>query len=212
VDGIIDVDRFGGAAGHALAARGRIAVEVIDDRERPPMRIRWLGATVLLLATATTASAAGPPEWGRSGVYVGVYGVGALENFDVTGFDHAAGYNFRVGYRFNERGAVELAAEHIPSFHASNRKNVELWTATVNLKWIFPYGRWEPYFTIGKGGMVGDGGDADDADLVLRGGLGLQFHFTEHLAGVFEGTYVGPVKWMSDYPYGSLNLGLQYKF
>lgn len=188
--------------------------------------MRWTTAGALLLVALGATAAQAQSDGDRTGFYAGAMGVFALENFHdlgegigSVGAKNDVGYSVRVGYRFHRHGAVELMAEHIPDFDltagGSEVASFDLWSATANLKWIFPVGPVEPYFVGGIGGMVCDSCPTavdGDRDLVLRGGLGLQIPVVEHLTAVLEGAYVGPVEKLSEIPYGSLSAGILIEF
>lgn len=180
------------------------------------MRLHWLVAGSLILSVAGTAAAeSDDSDPARSAFYVAAAGVFAAENIDSHGGarpDDAFGYNVRAGWRFNEYGAVELEAEHLPEVDLSGAPDLEVWAASANLKWIFPLGRLEPYVVGGLGGLVAEAGSSDESDFLLRGGLGLQLHVTRNLVGVLEGTYVSGVEKLSEIAYGSVSLGLQVQF
>jgi hypothetical protein len=109
---------------------------------------------------------------------------------------------------------------------------VKSWVVTANLKgYILTAGNLQPFLLLGAGMMKGelDGRtirDPVDASVICdcstlsydafsflgRMGGGLDYYFTPHIVGTVDLTYVLPVGDLSDFPYISGGLGLQYRF
>ncbi len=184
-------------------------------------RIAAFGLGVALLWPGSAAHAEPPPpaDWARSGFYLGVAGTAVIQNYNVPppiDADHSIGINGRVGWRFNRYGAVEIQTEWNGDTNLRFLSDVTTVATTANLRWMMPAGRVEPYLIGGVGVFWAKINspliNTPGPDAVLRGGVGLQFHVTEWLALVAEGTYVYPVDRLSDLQYASIVWGVQYKF
>jgi len=108
---------------------------------------------------------------------------------------------------------------------------VKSWVVTANLKgYLLTTGNLQPFLLVGAGMMRGEidgkkiyGADgslsydfsalsADGFSFLGRMGGGLDYYFTPHIVGTVDLTYVLPVGDLSDFPYVSGGLGLQYRF
>jgi opacity protein-like surface antigen len=106
---------------------------------------------------------------------------------------------------------------------------VKSWVVTANLKgYVLTAGNLQPFLLLGAGMMKGevDGGiTTDDAggttihrvsvdgfSFLGRMGGGVDYYFTPHIVGTVDLTYMLPVGDLSDFPYISGGLGLQYRF
>jgi opacity protein-like surface antigen len=146
-----------------------------------------------------------------------------------------AGANLRVGYRMHPRVAAELQWEWLaPSDIPLTIKRsstgefvsddsafeVKSWVVTANLKgYAVTTGNLQPFLLLGAGMMKGEldgreiyGFSADGFSFLGRMGGGLDYYFTPHIVGTVDLTYVLPVGDLSDFPYISGGLGLQYRF
>lgn len=177
-----------------------------------------LSAVVAGGAAAQKDSAA--RDYTRTGFYIGLAETYAVENFDdrsggmAFSGENEFGFYGRLGWRFAERGAVEVTAEWVPFEARKGGANADFDSVatTVNLKWLLPLGRVEPFALFGLGALVIADPSSEPSAFAWRGGLGLQVHFTQHISGVLEGSYLGPTEALSEIPYGSIALGLQYRF
>jgi hypothetical protein len=97
---------------------------------------------------------------------------------------------------------------------------VKTWVVTANLKgYVMTTGNLQPFLLLGAGMMKGEldgeeiyGFSADGFSFLGRMGGGLDYYFTPHIVGTVDLTYVLPVGDLSDFPYVSGGLGLQYRF
>jgi hypothetical protein len=146
-----------------------------------------------------------------------------------------AGANVRVGYRMHPRVAAEVQWEwlfpaNIPLtikdsetgefLTDDNAFEVRSWVVTANLKgYVLTASNFQPFLLLGAGMMSGEADgrqmyefSADSFSFVGRMGGGLDYYFTPHIVGTVDLSYVLPVGELSDFPYVSGGLGLQYRF
>jgi opacity protein-like surface antigen len=190
-----------------------------------------LAPAILLLAGASAHGQSGDgrntgyghsADYGRNGVYLGLAGTYAIENFQNTGplsIDDGLGINGRLGYRFHPHFSVELAFEWIDEFEIEGTAfRVETWTLTGNAKLHFLTGQIQPFVLAGLGVMRADlrgggvGSITDDEDFVARFGGGVDLYASEHIVIAVEASYVRPTDGVDDLDYVSLGWGLQYRF
>ncbi|HYC01054.1 MAG TPA: outer membrane beta-barrel protein [Candidatus Limnocylindrales bacterium] len=90
----------------------------------------------------------------RTGVYIGVGGTFAIENFgDLTSggdFENGWGFNFRLGRRMHKFAALELEVEKFAGFDG-NAAEVDGWMIGLNGRGYFLPGRFQPYVLLGAG-------------------------------------------------------------
>ncbi len=184
------------------------------------------------------AAAQGDEEYDRPGIYLGAAGAYAFENFENGGSGVRArnelGYSLRAGYRALSFLALEAQFEHLPKFEfdvpndtfGSDDADLEVFTLTGNLKFVYPSGPLQPYALGGFGLMIADQGGAlagdkggcdrtcsdEQRDFVTRFGGGLDLYFSENLVGTLEGTYVLPFDKVSGLDYVSFTWGFRYRF
>ena len=188
-----------------------------------------LGLSCTIIAPAFSQE---PTDYSRSGFYIGIGGLYAIEDFDNTGpleFDNGPGVNFRLGYRFHPNIAVEAMGERVDAFDlnlsrsgflGSGKAEINTWTGTVNAKFFALTERFQPYGLLGIGAMraeakaKGPGGSAktDDTDLAFRFGGGVDSYITENWLINLEVSYVRPTGDVDDINYYSLGGGIQYRF
>ena len=148
-----------------------------------------IGVSLMFLSPAFGEESS---NYSRSGFYLGVGGLYAMENFDTgrgVDVDNGPGFNFRLGYRFHPNIAVEAMGERVDDFDLENAigLNVDTWTGTVNGKAFLLTDRFQPYGLLGIGFMrahskirSGFNVDNDDTDLAYRFGGGLDSYITEN--------------------------------
>lgn len=176
--------------------------------------------------------ARGPRELHRSGVYLGLGGVYALENFDLgdngtAGLDpsDAWGVDARVGYRFHPNLAAEVDAQYLGELKIRDKVEFTRWrvdvvAATANGKFFFLTRHLQPYVVAGAGllymnfeeGTMRVPRDRDRSEFVARGGLGVDFYLLEDVVVNGEATYLWPTGSLDDYQMATFVLGVQYRF
>ena len=156
-------------------------------------------ASVVLLSAASSATAQSqPPDYGRSGFYVGVGGGAGFDFFhkwfeDNTGgiFDISPGgsFNARGGYRLTSWFALEAMYEGVYGMELkiAGQPLLDFSTHSLvgNFKFILPTGWLQPYIMVGPGFQYGDVNGpsllADERwDFVLRTAVGVDTYFGEH--------------------------------
>lgn len=205
------------------------------------MKALSLGIVALALLAAPFAACA-EGGYTRSGAYVGVNGLYALENFDLD-FDlsasNAPGVNVYAGYRFHPNFGLEGDLDYYGKFDidefGSKVGDVQAFSWTVNAKVFVFDGPVQPYGVVGVGGIYADqiAGvscatvtdpntgqtrshcDADNSShvgAVLRPGIGFDIYVTEAIVLNLQGTYVFPTGSQDKYQFGLLGADVQYRF
>ena len=180
------------------------------------MRGFALLAGLMIVSAHGTARAVEPesepdPDFGRTGLYLGLAGTYAVEGFDDSPFpvDDSLGLNLRLGYRPLPRLGLELQAEWAEGFHLKGTGvDVETWTVTANYRAYFTDSRVQPYLLLGVGFMNAEALGFSTIDFAGRVGGGVDIGVTDRIAVVLEVSYVGA----SDLDYTSISWGLQYRF
>jgi opacity protein-like surface antigen len=154
------------------------------------------------------------PDYGRTGIYLGVAGTYGLENFDAPGpVDNSLGVNARVGYRVIPRLAFEVQAEWVEGFRLKGTGvDVETWVMTANARAYFTEARIQPYLLVGIGFLTGDAPGIRATGFAVRAGGGVDIGVTDRIAVVLEVTYAGATGKVSGLGHGSIVWGLQYRF
>jgi opacity protein-like surface antigen len=188
-----------------------------------------LGALVAALLIATPAVSEEESSFARNGPYVGGNIVGAsFVRIDQRGeleADEVAGFNIYAGYRLSPILALEVQYEWLDKTDAhldgtGDVGELELWSASGNLKIFFWTERFQPYAVFGFGGMQADFDDAaglgvggSESDFVLRFGAGLDFYITENIVAQAGADYLLPGgSELEDLDYVSYGGGIQYRF
>lgn len=165
-----------------------------------------LGVTALLLAVALAASSAradGEDDFARRGAYVGVGASRSLnlveaylDNdpvLDQIEVSDAWGFNARAGYRALSWFAIEAEYEWLDelnvSFGSVDIGSVGTQSATVNLKFIVPTWRFQPYLLLGAGGLFLNVNDnmrmfdisIDGSSFAGRVGVGIDMYLTHNV-------------------------------
>ncbi len=116
--------------------------------------------TLISLCLANNANAG---DYADSGSYVFLGGLTAFENFSNksgSSLDDSLGFDIRVGYRFIDYFAAEVSGNFNSGFDGkvANEGGIGIVSSeggniTVNVRGIYPFGRFEPYALVGIGGM-----------------------------------------------------------
>ena len=205
---------------------------------------------VLLLASGLLVAAVGlglassarahEDEWSdgyyphaREGLYVGLGGLFALENFDrdaaiegadtnlKIGADNAGGFELRGGYRLHPNFAGELLFQYYGGFSVNKRSDDESnkeddhfngWSLTLNAKGYPLLGRIQPYALGGFGTLGFPEKRGPDFGFVARLGGGVDFYLSEALVLAVEAAYVLPAGSIDDYQFATFGVGIQYRY
>ena len=193
----------------------------------------WKLSVVLALAMAWLPAPAARADSGSetpeccdyNGLYVGVGGGIALEDFDGGNADDSGYVNARVGYRFLDFLAVEGMGEFMPHFNGKSGRylsaDTSIWSGWLNAK-VYPTahltGLVQPYLLAGIGGMWGDtkGGlstnNINDNGFAGRFGLGIDFFLTEHVFLTADAAYLLPAGDAKALDQVLVGGALQYRF
>jgi len=183
--------------------------------------------TVVLLPCSALAEPP-PPDYSRTGVYIGAEGAVGIESKIEDGVgdsggrvDAAFGVNGRIGYRLHPRVAVEAEFEWIDGFDikVANDKKIatgDTWFVSGNVKGYVLTGRFQPFALVGAGFYHAEykalGSRLSGGDAALRAGGGFEGYITEHIVFTFDAQYVLPFGEVDDLDYTSVGVGLQYRF
>ena len=181
-------------------------------------------AMVWLPAPAVLADSDTPACCDYNGLYVGVGGGYAIEDFDDGNADNGGYVNARVGYRFLDFLAVEGMGEYMPHFNGESGQylsaDTSIWSGWLNAK-VYPTARLtgfvQPYLLSGMGGMWGDtkGGfpsHVNDNGFAGRFGAGIDFFLTEHVFLTTDAAYLLPIGDASELDQVVVGGALQYRF
>jgi opacity protein-like surface antigen len=173
-------------------------------------------ALLSLLALPVQAEKAEEADYGRTGLYVGGYGiVGFTTNGDTgQGFGSSntetdGGLNVRLGWRESPSLAYELEMEWI-----GNTENTDYGTFVwgANARFYLLDQAIQPYVLMGVNGMTAKALSNRDTDWAFRHGLGVDFYVTNHIAISAEGTFLwGTGRFWKQY-HLTAGLGMLYRF
>ena len=165
----------------------------------------------------------GDRSFDATGLYFGLGGVYALEDFDRS-FDDSAGVNARLGYRASANMAFELSYEWLEGFDSTaGAPEVELDThlLTANAKLFALTGQLQPYLLAGIGVLIvntelrvpGVSKPYEvDTGFTARFGGGVDLHLSERIVLNLEGSYLAPSGPVKGENYGTLGAGFQLRF
>lgn len=123
------------------------------------------------------------------------------------------GASGRFGYWISEYLAAEAQAEYLGEF-SDIGGDFSQSLGTLNAKVYLPYGRFQPYGTLGLGAVVGafDPGSNEESFLA-RVGAGFDVYFNEHFGALLEGVYNMPTDHpIEDATFVSIGWGLFLRF
>jgi N-acetylneuraminic acid mutarotase len=159
-----------------------------------------------------------------NGLYVGLGGGYAWEDFGGGNAGNSAVANGRIGYRFLDYLALEGMGEGAIHFNGTsgqfNSAHTRIATGWINGK-IYPTARLtgaiQPYALAGAGWMFertagGPGGTEEDNGVAGRFGGGIDFFLTEHLFLTIDGAYVLPADHVSELKHAIAGGAIQYRF
>jgi hypothetical protein len=120
-----------------------------------------------LLVLASLALAAGTPafaeKYSEPGNYLFIGGLTGFENFPDepgTDYENTFGFDIRFGRRLMDYLAAELEGNFgtdfdvdVPTLGGTAKLALEGGNITVNVRGVYPMGRFEPYAIVGIGGM-----------------------------------------------------------
>ena len=197
--------------------------------------VSWLLGVAACLALAPHASAQ-QDEWedryypfGREGIYVGLGGFFALENFDrdaaiegpgtnlEIGADSAGGLELRGGYRVHPNFAGELLFQFYSGFSVNNRSNgsndhFNGWLLAGNAKGYAMLGRIQPYALAGIGLLAFTEKRGAELGFVTRIGGGIDLYLSEAVVLDLEIAYLLPAGSLDDYQFTTFSAGIQYRY
>lgn len=148
--------------------------------------------------------------------------------------DGGDGLRGTLGYRCHRHFSAEVQVEWIESFDSKASGfdgahigdiDFEPIVITANAKGYLLTGRFQPFLLLGGGILTldttlknrgGFGGTRDgssrEESFVVRVGGGLDVYATENIAIMLQGDYVIPTGALSDLDYGTLGIGVMYRF
>jgi opacity protein-like surface antigen len=191
---------------------------VWPGRARPPKRgdIMSFAKTLIAAFVLLLAQSAWAQDFDRPGAYASLNGVYSVETFDnvpSSFVKNPVGASGRFGYRINENFAAEAQAEYSGDFSDIGGDFSES-LITLNGKVYLPYGRVQPYATVGIGAVIAafDPGSNEES-FVARVGGGVDVYFNESFGLLVEGVYNIPTdRPIDDATYVSIGWGLFFRF
>ncbi len=171
-------------------------------------------------------------RFARTGPFLGVAGLYAVEDFDASGADVDNGFGGAVfaGYRVHSNVSIEVRGEYLEGFDieppadaGASFRDAELdgFLITAGPK-IYPFtGSLQPFVGLGIGVMRGelegrrvDGTRFGDraTDAVIRPAAGLDFFVSENLVLNVEAAYVSPGGNLENLDFASFSSGLTFRF
>jgi opacity protein-like surface antigen len=176
----------------------------------------------LFAAPAVRADSDTPECCDYNGLFAGIGGGYAFEDFDRGKAGNGAYANLRLGYRFLDIVAIEGLGEFMPHFDGQGGRyaggETSIWSGFLNLK-VYPTARLtgfvQPYLLAGAGVMFGnthDGPEHDDNGFAGRFGAGIDFFLTEHVIFTTDAAYLSPIGDASPLDQVLVGGALQYRF
>jgi len=196
-----------------------------------PSKVLAASALVVSLFAAGCASPAPAPlldessadsDFGRPGLYLGLYGIKSWENFDASGNgihtgDSDLGAGAKIGFRAASLLAVEVFVEDIQGFEVSGgsvESDLDLMNVGAVGKLFLGDGRVQPYLLFGGGAARTEirGIDLDDDGWFVRAGLGLDIYLTGNFAIFGEANYNRMMGGVEDLDNANLMIGILFRF
>ncbi|PIU57717.1 MAG: hypothetical protein COS89_03815 [Deltaproteobacteria bacterium CG07_land_8_20_14_0_80_38_7] len=166
----------------------------------------------------------------KEGVYIGIGGSYALQNFQTVGsnsYDNAGGFNIKAGYKQSKSSATELAFDYFPEFKWTHPRDsltsasgtvsekVRVFSVMLAQKLSIPNETFRPYIIGGIGYMSAKSdsgptlGSPDETGFCYKAGLGIDYFVTGNISLGLEGSYVFGI---GDVRYGNFTAGAAYHF
>ena len=183
----------------------------------------------LLIVVLASVSALADSDFTRSGGYVGLAGVYAIDASAISAVtENSMGLAMRLGYRMTPNIAFEGQFEWIDGFDITDDPGhrLESWSLTGNLKGLLMTGRIQPFGILGMGVLrtrfvdAGNGlpvpfdtfSNVTRSGFAMRFGAGVEFYVTRNIVVSLDGGYVLPTGSVQDLDYGSFGFGTQWRF
>ena len=172
--------------------------------------------------------------------YIGAGGSYAIEDFNSDlDFDNSWGINGKIGYQFDELGAVQFDVDYLNEFSGDDSvsilgvsvdtdSDVTIMTFLLSLKGYFPglMGPLQPFVIAGAGLMYVDmdtkvtsnipgvsaSDSTDETDFGFKIGLGSDYNVNQNVSLNFEGNYTLGIGDVDDFRYFNFILGASYRF
>jgi hypothetical protein len=182
-----------------------------------------VGAASAQETAAEPNADASPSPYVRDGVYLGLGGHAAIENFDPHPLvsqptqQWSGGLSARVGLRTHPHLSGEFIFDWVSPWDTVGG-DLTSYLLTGNAKLNFLTGRIQPYVIVGVGMLIlvqdfAAGGSSTVIPPGGRFGGGLDFYVDEHVLVNFEAVYVPPLdNRIDDFPYALLQGNLMYRF
>jgi opacity protein-like surface antigen len=174
-------------------------------------------------APATVEVVEETTDYARTGPYIGLGGLYAIELFDDNSVggartDNSFGFEVHGGYRVTPHFGAEIRYEWFNEFDL-DPGHIDAWAISINGKGYLLTGRIQPYGLVGLGLMHGDGSAGNFAGaahpsngFMMRFGGGLDAYITENIVIGPEFAYLLPTGSANDLDMLTIALGLTFRF
>jgi opacity protein-like surface antigen len=186
------------------------------------MRATWLVAILALCAPSAVSAEKAPSPYSGQGIQLALGAHYAIEDFsrgEVLDAEGTAGGNVRLGFRLHRNLSVDANVDFNPSFDATfhgdtSYDTVETIAFTAAARGILPFGRFEPYLSLGFGLIVVDhkAPKSEKVDGAARFEGGIDIHITEAIGVNLRAGYMLPISHLNGFKHAMAGAGLFYRF
>jgi opacity protein-like surface antigen len=184
---------------------------------RSAQLVLWLALSSFICGAALAQG----DDYSRTGGYIAIGGVYAIEQFDSgpLDFSNGGGIEARVGYRGHRYASVEAQLHWSTGYSEEifgEDIDVDLVMLTANARLHAPLGAFQPYALAGIGGLYARaeaaGESIDDTGFAFRVGGGLEFYATPNVVLDLGLTYVVTDGDVDGLDFLTIGGGIGYRF
>ena len=191
--------------------------------KRVRVRVRvWAQVLPLLYAAAAGAAGEADEPYGMQGVQLSLGGHYAIEDFsrgEVLSADDSAGVSARVGFRLHRNFSLDANVDFSTGFDVAfppssdprdDDDTVETGAFTLAARGILPFGRFQPYLSLGLGVIVVDTNEAgsEEVDAAGRFAGGIDIYINRWLGVNLRSGYTLPLGHLNGFKYGMVGGGV----
>ena len=187
-------------------------------------KMRTTGLVVILFLCTSSALQAEDARdiYSGPGVQLALGAHYAFEDFsrgEVRDAEGTAGGSVRLGLRLHRNFSLDANIEFNPNFqvtphHDDDYDTVETIAFAPAARGILPFGRFEPYLSLGFGLIVIDNKapKSERVDGAARFGGGIDIHVTEAFGVTVGAAYMLPISHLNGFKHATVGGGLFYRF